>query len=73
MNLQNIRKINDYEWEIPQSFREDMRVPVHLFATHRLLEEIAGDKSLEQAVNATTLPGVVGYVAVMPDMHQGYG
>lgn len=73
INLQNIRKINDYEWEIPRSFREDMRVPVHLFATRRLLEEIAGDKSLEQAVNATTLPGVVGYVAVMPDMHQGYG
>ena len=31
------------------------------------------DKSLEQAVNATTLPGLVGHVIVMPDMHQGYG
>ena len=31
------------------------------------------DKSLEQAVNAATLPGLVGHVLVMPDMHQGYG
>jgi len=31
------------------------------------------DKSLEQAVNAATLPGLVGHVMVMPDMHQGYG
>jgi tRNA-splicing ligase RtcB len=48
-------------------------VPVHIFATRALLEAIAGDKSLEQAVNATTLPGLVGRVLVMPDMHQGYG
>jgi tRNA-splicing ligase RtcB len=31
------------------------------------------DKSLEQAVNSATLPGLVGAVLVMPDMHQGYG
>lgn len=31
------------------------------------------DKSLDQAVNAATLPGLVGHVIVMPDMHQGYG
>jgi tRNA-splicing ligase RtcB len=50
-----------------------MRVPVRIFATLALLEHIAGDKSLEQAVNAATLPGLVGHVVVMPDMHQGYG
>jgi tRNA-splicing ligase RtcB len=50
-----------------------MRVPVKLFATRELLEQIINDKSLEQAVNAATLPGLVGHVIVMPDMHQGYG
>jgi len=50
-----------------------MRVPVRLFATRRMLEEVLKDKSLEQAVNATTLPGLVGQVIIMPDMHQGYG
>jgi tRNA-splicing ligase RtcB len=68
-----LKKITDYEWEIPRLFRPDMRVPVRIFATHDLLIHISGDKSLEQAVNAATLPGLVGHVVVMPDMHQGYG
>jgi len=66
-------KISDYEWEIPRSFREDMRVPVRVFASRALLEHALGDLSMEQAVNAATLPGVVGAVLVMPDVHQGYG
>lgn len=73
ISLQDLIKVHDYEWEIPQSFRGDMRAPVRLFATWELLEQIIGDRSLEQAVNAATLPGLVGYVVVMPDMHQGYG
>lgn len=71
--LKDLKRISDFEWEIPQSFRSDMRVPVRLFATRELLEKVLEDKSLEQAVNAATLPGLVGHVVVMPDMHQGYG
>lgn len=71
--IQDLKRINDYEWEIPKSYRQDMRVPVRLFATRKLLEAIMGDKSLEQAVNSATLPGLVGHMVVMPDMHQGYG
>jgi len=73
MNIQELKKINDTEWEIPKSYRHDMRVPVRIFATRELLEQVMNDKSLEQAVNAATLPGLVGAVVVMPDMHQGYG
>ena len=73
IRIQDLTKITDYEWEIPQTFRHDMRVPVRIFATRTLLEHIATDKSLEQAVNAATLPGLVGSIVVMPDMHQGYG
>ena len=50
-----------------------MRVSVRIFATRGLLEQIISDKSLEQAVNAATLPGLVGRVVIMPDVHQGYG
>lgn len=71
--LTDLKKISDVEWEIPMTFRSDMRVPVAIFATRELLEAVAGDKSLDQAVNAATLPGLVGRVLVMPDMHQGYG
>ena len=72
VTLQDLNRISDYEWEIPKTFREDMRVPVRLFASRRLLEEVMKDRSLEQAVNAATLPGLVGHVVVMPDMDQGY-
>jgi tRNA-splicing ligase RtcB len=50
-----------------------MRVPVRLLADERLLDAALGDESLTQAVNASTLPGLVGHVTVMPDVHQGYG
>ena len=73
MNIENLVQISETEWEIPTSIRHDMRVPVKLFATRELLEQIINDKSLEQAINTATLPGLVGYVVVMPDMHQGYG
>jgi tRNA-splicing ligase RtcB len=70
---QDFVKVSDFVWEIPVTFRADMRVPVRVYADERLLEDALGDKSLEQAVNAATLPGLVGYVVVMPDVHQGYG
>jgi tRNA-splicing ligase RtcB len=70
---QDFRRLHDYLWELPASFRADMRVPVRVYADERLLEDALGDKSLEQAVNAATLPGLVGQVIVMPDVHQGYG
>jgi tRNA-splicing ligase RtcB (3'-phosphate/5'-hydroxy nucleic acid ligase) len=73
VSLNDLKKITEYEWEIPKSFRQDMRVPVRLFATRRILEKVMDDQSLEQAVNAATLPGLAGPVVVMPDMHQGYG
>ena len=73
MNIENLIQISETEWEIPVNFRGDMRVPVRLFATRELLEQVMSDKSLEQAVNAATLPSLVGHVIVMPDMHQGYG
>jgi tRNA-splicing ligase RtcB (3'-phosphate/5'-hydroxy nucleic acid ligase) len=72
-HLQDLKRISAYEWEIPASYRKDMRVPVRIFATRQLIEQVMDDKSLDQAVNAATLPGLAGPVVVMPDMHQGYG
>jgi len=73
VNIKDLIRISDYEWEIPRTFRHDMQVPVRIFATRKLIEAVMDDKSLEQAVNSATLPGLVGHVVVMPDMHQGYG
>src|SRR5690606_15278668 len=71
--LHDFTQIDTYVWEIPRSYREDMRVPARVFASRSLLEDTLDDKSIEQLVNATTLPGIVGYAIAMPDVHQGYG
>jgi tRNA-splicing ligase RtcB (3'-phosphate/5'-hydroxy nucleic acid ligase) len=70
---QDFLRLTPYRWELPRKYRQDMRVPVQVFASDALLESALGDASLEQAVNAATLPGLVGHVCVMPDVHQGYG
>lgn len=66
-------KIHDYLWEIPQSFRPDMRVPARIYASEKMLDELFKDRSLWQLVNLSTLPGVYKYAFVMPDVHEGYG
>lgn len=70
---QDFQQVDDVLWEIPKSFRQGMRVPVRVFADAKLLEAALKDRSLEQAVNASTLPGLVSHVTIMPDVHQGYG
>lgn len=69
----DLHKINDYTWKIPKSFRSDMRVPAFVFATELMLDEIMHDRSLEQLINVTTLPGIQNAAFAMPDIHEGYG
>ena len=67
------KQIDEYLYEIPASYRPDMRVPARFYADPILLEHMLGDKSLEQLVNTATMPGIVKYALAMPDIHQGYG
>lgn len=60
-------------WEVPRSYRDDMRAPARIYADEALLEAALADKSVEQLVNSATLPGVVKVALAMPDIHQGYG
>jgi tRNA-splicing ligase RtcB len=73
LQKQDFRRIDDCVWEIPRAHRADMTVPVRVYADDRLLEDALGDRSFDQAVNVAALPGLVGQVVVMPDVHQGYG
>ena len=66
-------QVDEYVYEIPQSARADMRVPARLYADEAILEAALGDRSIEQLINTTTLPGVLRYTLAMPDIHQGYG
>ncbi|RME43136.1 MAG: RtcB family protein [Chloroflexi bacterium] len=69
----DLRQIGPYLYEIPQSYRQDMRVPARIYADETLLQAALQDRSVEQLVNTSTLPGIVGYALAMPDIHQGYG
>ena len=68
-----LKKIDDYRWEIPQSYKSGMRVPGLIYADEEMLESIRGEQSLEQVANVAFLPGIVGYSLAMPDIHWGYG
>jgi tRNA-splicing ligase RtcB len=66
-------RISKYVWEVPKSYRSDMRVPARIYASEELLDMAFRDKTMEQLVNTAAMPGVVKRVLVMPDAHQGYG
>jgi len=68
-----IRPGPHYVWEIPQSYRADMKVPARIYTSEKLLALALRDRTMEQLVNTAAMPGVVKHVLVMPDAHQGYG
>jgi len=68
-----LHPIDEFRWRIPRDEGLGMRTDVLVFASRAIIEKIAGDQSLEQAMNVATLPGIVGPSLAMPDIHQGYG
>jgi len=70
---EDVVQAGPYEWEIPVSYRNDMRVPARFFASAETLQDAFKDRSLAQLVNVATLPGIVEHALAMPDMHEGYG
>ncbi len=73
MDKKSLQRVADDVWEIPRSYRGDMRVPARLYASERMLDSILRDRSMEQLVNVATLPGIRKYAIAMPDVHEGYG
>ncbi|WP_456327182.1 intein-containing RctB family protein [Archaeoglobus sp.] len=73
MGLESLfRKITDYKWELPKSYKPGMRVPA-IFYINRKLMQILEKDAVEQAANVATLPGIQKASLVMPDVHVGYG
>src|SRR5512147_1398085 len=68
-----IDRIDEYRWRNPAGTKPGMKLPAIIFVDEKLMEQIRHDLSLEQAMNAATLPGVVRAAYTMPDIHQGYG
>jgi tRNA-splicing ligase RtcB len=68
-----LRKIDDYRWEIPISYKEGMLVPGLIFASESMLTHILEENAFQQVANVAFLPGIVGRSLAMPDIHWGYG
>lgn len=68
-----IKKINSFEFEIPQSYKRCMHTSALVFSDDQMIETIKRDNSLEQLTNVACLPGIVGKSMAMPDIHWGYG
>ncbi|MEM4830487.1 MAG: RtcB family protein [Zestosphaera sp.] len=68
-----LKRVNEYEWEIPSSYKDCMKVPAIIFADEFLISKMSEDLTLEQAANVGCLPGIEIASYVMPDGHQGYG
>ncbi len=66
-----IKKISDNVYEISREGK--MNVPVKIYASEKLLEDIKIDKTLEQAKNVAHLPGIIKHSIALADAHQGYG
>ncbi len=73
VSRKDLNQISPYLYEVPQSYREDMRVPARIYADETLLTDALQDRAVEQLINTATLPGIVSYALAMPDIHQGYG
>ena len=73
LSKHDLVRVAENVWDIPPTFRDDMRVPARLYADGDLLEAALTDNSVVQLVNTATLPGVVRHAIAMPDIHQGYG
>ncbi len=70
---EDLQPVGLYGFELPVTWRSDMRVPVRVYADEALLQPMLEGEAMLQLVNVATLPGVVDRVYGMPDMHEGYG
>ncbi len=67
------KKVGDMEYIIESNSTNKMKVPVRIFADEKLLSKMITDRTVWQATNVASMPGVLKHVVVLPDGHEGYG
>ena len=73
MSLLIPKKVGQLTYKIEPDSSQGMRVPVTIYANENLLEKMMLDRTIRQAINVSTIPGIVGSSVVLPDGHEGYG
>lgn len=67
------KKVRENEYVINPDSSNDLKVPVKIFADEQLLSKMLTDRTIPQAMNVASMPGIVGHAVVLPDGHEGYG
>jgi len=73
MSIINAKKIGENQYQIDADSNLGMKVPVRIFADEALLQKMLSDRTIMQARNVSSIPGIVGQSIVLPDGHEGYG
>ncbi|NNL58078.1 MAG: RNA-splicing ligase RtcB, partial [Nitrosopumilus sp.] len=67
------KKIGENQYQIEADSNLGMKVPVRIYADEPLLQKMLTDRTIMQAQNVSSIPGIVGHSVVLPDGHEGYG
>jgi tRNA-splicing ligase RtcB len=67
---EKLQRVDKYEYLLPRGTINKKQKEVKFFLSDTLYE-LLEEEAIQQAVNASTLPGVVEPVVVMPDVHVG--
>ncbi|MCH7968077.1 MAG: RtcB family protein [Thaumarchaeota archaeon] len=73
MSTTSPKKIGEMEYIIEPDSTNGMKVPIRIFANESLLTKMTADRTIWQATNVASMPGIVGHTVVLPDGHEGYG
>ncbi|HJM79160.1 MAG TPA: RtcB family protein [Nitrosopumilus sp.] len=67
------KKIGENHYQIDADSNLGMQVPVKIYANEPLLQKMLSDRTIMQARNVASIPGIVSHSVVLPDGHEGYG
>lgn len=69
---EKLNKVRDCVWELPSSYKKEMKVPGRIFLNDANIKEV-DEGAIEQIANVACLPGIQKFSIGLPDIHFGYG
>ena len=67
------KKVDSMQYVIEPTSDNGMKVPIKIYADDNLISKMMSDRTIRQAANVATIPGIVSHGVVLPDGHEGYG
>ena len=67
MSTSTPKKIGENQYQIDADSNLGMKVPVRIYADEPLLQKMLSGRTITQAQNVSSIPGIVGQSIVLPD------